>query len=88
MTWYNPGELTDNLTSHFLKGDTPERALHREVRSFIDAKEDPNEDGPEEELEDFLRALLDEVGKARHFFARLQIAAVYALAQAEKPSDG
>lgn len=84
MTWYNPGELTEHAVSDLAFGKTPERVVHEEVQAFVTASEDPELDGPDESLDEFLRFMLDEWERARHFFARLQIAAVYALAQAER----
>jgi hypothetical protein len=83
VPWYRPGELIEHATDDLHRGKTPERIVHEEVRAFIDAKEDPDEGGPEMELEEFLRFMLDEYERARHHFARLQIAAIYALAHAE-----
>ena len=82
--WYRPGELIDHAVSDLELGKTPEKTVHEEVTAFITAKEDPDEDCPDESLADFLRFMLDEYERGRHYFARLQIAATYALAQAEK----
>lgn len=80
--WYQPGELIDHTVEDLDNGKTPEQVIHEEITFFQEAAD--SGEPPNETLDEFIRFMLDEFERARHFFARCQIAAVYALAQAER----